>query len=184
MQPTRPDFPPQPAAQPGGRNGPYAQPPYPTAPPPAGPPPAWHPASPAWRESRPQPAEAARLRCPKCRGDLVTYERQEVHLEQCFDCRGIWLDRGELDRLIDAEAKVQEASTYPAPAYQAPRERRGEDDRDRREWWGDDDPDQRDRSWDDDDDDRSRRRRSHDDDRGQPGRRRSMFSDLFEGLIE
>ncbi len=43
------------------------------------------------------------LRCPKCAGDLVTYERQGVHVDQCRDCRGVWLDRGELDHLIDAE---------------------------------------------------------------------------------
>jgi uncharacterized protein len=44
------------------------------------------------------------LQCPKCAGDLVTYERQGVHVDQCRDCRGVWLDRGELDHLIDAEA--------------------------------------------------------------------------------
>lgn len=124
------------------------------------------------------------LRCPKCAGSLVTYERQGIHVEQCPDCRGIWLDRGELDRLIDAEADPKEAVAYPAPPQQAPRERRGDDDRDRREWWADDERD-RSRDDDDDDDDRGRRRRGDDDDRrGRPGRRRSMFGDLFEGLIE
>ena len=43
------------------------------------------------------------LTCPKCHGTMRTYERNGVHVDQCADCRGIFLDRGELDRLIDAE---------------------------------------------------------------------------------
>jgi Zn-finger nucleic acid-binding protein len=43
------------------------------------------------------------LSCPKCHGTMRTYERNGVHVDQCSDCRGIFLDRGELDRLIDAE---------------------------------------------------------------------------------
>jgi uncharacterized protein len=43
------------------------------------------------------------LTCPKCHGTMRTYERNGVHVDQCGDCRGIFLDRGELDRLIDAE---------------------------------------------------------------------------------
>ncbi|MGY1812519.1 TFIIB-type zinc ribbon-containing protein [Blastococcus sp. SYSU D00820] len=43
------------------------------------------------------------LTCPKCHGPMRTYERNGVHVDQCTDCRGIFLDRGELERLIDAE---------------------------------------------------------------------------------
>ncbi|MGY1692505.1 TFIIB-type zinc ribbon-containing protein [Geodermatophilus sp. SYSU D01105] len=43
------------------------------------------------------------LICPKCHGAMRTYERNGVHVDQCSDCRGIFLDRGELERLIDAE---------------------------------------------------------------------------------
>jgi Zn-finger nucleic acid-binding protein len=35
---------------------------------------------------------------------MHTYERNGIAIEQCGECRGIFLDRGELDRLIDAEA--------------------------------------------------------------------------------
>ena len=35
---------------------------------------------------------------------MRTYERNTVTVDQCTDCRGIFLDRGELERLIDAEA--------------------------------------------------------------------------------
>jgi uncharacterized protein len=161
MRPTHPSYPPQPMPPaPGyvpqpGRPGP--------------------PAAPIWREAA-IPAQAAmQLLCPKCQGLLVTYERQGVHLEQCRECRGIWLDRGELDRLLDAEAAVSEPSVQQAPSHQAAvPERWDDDDHDRRE---------RDRE-DDDDEDRGRRRRGDDDRRGRPGRRRSMFGELFEGLLE
>ena len=43
------------------------------------------------------------LTCPKCHGTMRTYERNGVHVDQCTECRGIFLDRGELERLVDAE---------------------------------------------------------------------------------
>ncbi len=45
----------------------------------------------------------AMLTCPKCHGGMRSYERSGVTVDQCDECRGIFLDRGELDRLIDAE---------------------------------------------------------------------------------
>lgn len=51
-----------------------------------------------------QPAQGtAGMTCPKCAGQMRTYERNGVTVDQCADCRGIFLDRGELERLIDAE---------------------------------------------------------------------------------
>jgi uncharacterized protein len=44
------------------------------------------------------------LTCPKCQGIMRTYERGGVHVDQCTDCRGIFLDRGELEHLVDAES--------------------------------------------------------------------------------
>jgi Zn-finger nucleic acid-binding protein len=46
---------------------------------------------------------ATTLRCPKCDSDMATYERSGITVEQCRECRGLFLDRGELERLIDAE---------------------------------------------------------------------------------
>jgi uncharacterized protein len=43
------------------------------------------------------------LICPKCQGLMRQYERNGVTVDQCADCRGLFLDRGELERLIDAE---------------------------------------------------------------------------------
>ena len=48
------------------------------------------------------------LTCPKCGGEMRSYERNEVVVDQCTDCRGIFLDRGELERLVDAEGSHYE----------------------------------------------------------------------------
>ena|SRR5579872_5580352 len=47
-------------------------------------------------------AGTATLICPKCRGEMSTYERNGVQVDQCEECRGIFLDRGELEKLIEA----------------------------------------------------------------------------------
>jgi uncharacterized protein len=43
------------------------------------------------------------LTCPKCGGAMRSYERNGITVDQCTGCRGVFLDRGELERLIDAE---------------------------------------------------------------------------------
>ena len=48
-------------------------------------------------------ADTAILTCPKCRGEMRTYERNGILIDQCEECRGIFLDRGELEQLLDAE---------------------------------------------------------------------------------
>jgi Zn-finger nucleic acid-binding protein len=53
---------------------------------------------------------------------MRTYERSNVHVDQCTECRGIFLDRGELEHLIDGEqrwaAEVQPPATAAAPPQQ------------------------------------------------------------------
>jgi Zn-finger nucleic acid-binding protein len=48
------------------------------------------------------------LTCPKCGGEMRSYERNGVTVDQCGECRGIFLDRGELERLVDAESSHYE----------------------------------------------------------------------------
>ena len=69
---------------------------------------------------------AAALVCPKCHGVMRTYERNGVTIDQCQECRGVFLDRGELDRLIDAEE--QRYAPPPAPSRDDDRPYRGDDD--------------------------------------------------------
>jgi uncharacterized protein len=123
------------------------------------------------------------LRCPKCHGDLVVYERQGIVVDQCRDCRGIWLDRGELEHLIDMEAKYVRRMSKPAdPTRSDGRDdSRGDDPRRddprRDDPRGDDKRDARRRDddrYDDRDDDR--RRRGGD-------RRGNLFGDIFGDII-
>lgn len=60
------------------------------------------------------------MTCPKCQGTMRTYERSGITVDQCTECRGIFLDRGELERLVDAEAAFNappQAPPQPAPRY-------------------------------------------------------------------
>jgi Zn-finger nucleic acid-binding protein len=56
---------------------------------------------------------ATELICPKCQGPMRNYERSGVTVDQCADCRGIFLDRGELERLVDAEQSWQSSDARP-----------------------------------------------------------------------
>ena len=50
------------------------------------------------------------MTCPKCEAEMRSYERNGIVIDQCTGCRGIFLDRGELEHLIDAEAKFNAPS--------------------------------------------------------------------------
>lgn len=41
------------------------------------------------------------MNCPKCNVNLVMSERQGIEIDYCPTCRGVWLDRGELDKIIE-----------------------------------------------------------------------------------
>ncbi len=60
------------------------------------------------------------LTCPKCHGAMRTYERNGIQIDQCTECRGIFLDRGELERLIDAEAAYTQATQQGQVAPTSP----------------------------------------------------------------
>ena len=44
------------------------------------------------------------MKCPNCSETLVMSERQGVEIDYCPHCRGVWLDKGELDKLIERSA--------------------------------------------------------------------------------
>jgi Zn-finger nucleic acid-binding protein len=64
------------------------------------------------------------LTCPKCGSEMRSYERNQVVVDQCTGCGGLFLDRGELERLVEAES-----SFYSTPQQQSapPREERHDD---------------------------------------------------------
>lgn len=138
------------------------------------------------------------LRCPKCAGDMATYERSGIVVDQCRECRGIFLDRGELEKLVDAEGGawvgpqpgVPPQAAYAGPAQGLPSayqpipqglgDRPGparSDDwdraRSRRDW---DDDDDRDDRFDRDD------RRRWESQGARPQKRRSILGELLEGF--
>lgn len=50
------------------------------------------------------------MKCPTCPdATLVMTERQGVEIDYCPSCRGVWLDRGELDKLIERSASTASA---------------------------------------------------------------------------
>lgn len=142
------------------------------------------------------------MQCPVDGETLVMTDRSGVEIDYCPKCRGVWLDRGELDKIIDRAGGSDEArpvvmappnaapvAQQPAPqpvahAAAAPdlqgNPAYGNDPADRQLWRDDDrrarDDEQRSRGRryrDDDDDD--------DDDRYRSRRRRSSFlSELFD----
>ncbi|HEV2073253.1 MAG TPA: zf-TFIIB domain-containing protein [Thermomicrobiales bacterium] len=113
------------------------------------------------------------MKCPIDQADLVMTERQGVEIDYCPTCRGVWLDRGELDKIIDRseELNAGRASAPVRGEFESPTvggmhgKVRPLDSRDVYE--GD-----RDRDYD------------YDDDRRRPGRRKkkreSFLGDLFD----
>lgn len=53
------------------------------------------------------------LPCPVCKVDLVMSERQGIEIDYCPECRGVWLDRGELDKIIERSAVEDERLREP-----------------------------------------------------------------------
>ncbi|MEX2453182.1 MAG: zf-TFIIB domain-containing protein [Rhodospirillaceae bacterium] len=64
------------------------------------------------------------MKCPIDEETLVIADRSGVEIDYCPKCRGVWLDRGELDKIIDR------AAAQSAPEQRTPAPRGGNDDRD------------------------------------------------------
>lgn len=96
------------------------------------------------------------MQCPNCQEVLVMAERRGVEIDYCPKCRGVWLDRGELDRLI--QVSEEEAAARPAVMAAAPATA----------------PEARYR-----DDAGNRDERGYDD-RGRPRKKRSWLSEMME----
>lgn len=54
-------------------------------------------------------AAKSKMNCPVCAVSLVMTERQNIEIDYCPDCRGIWLDRGELDKIIERSLQPHNA---------------------------------------------------------------------------
>ena len=109
--------------------------------------------------------------CPHCKTGLKIADRQGIEIDYCPQCRGVWLDRGELDKILERSAgPATGVSAYAAPpqggytGYEmAPQSRR----------WRDDDDD-------DDDGRRGYQGQPGYDPRNQRRRKEHWLSDLFD----
>lgn len=68
------------------------------------------------------------MRCPHCPDQtLQMTERQGIEIDYCPNCRGVWLDRGELDKLLDRAgqqtAPQAQAQAQPPQHQQHPQQR-------------------------------------------------------------
>jgi uncharacterized protein len=99
------------------------------------------------------------MNCPIDGSELKISERQGIEIDYCPQCRGVWLDRGELDKLIErsgaATMPVAPPQVQQAPPPQYPQGER--------------------RDWDDDDDDYRRQGGQY-----PPKKRKSFLGDIFD----
>jgi len=74
------------------------------------------------------PEAVSAMPCPVCHVGLSMTDRQGVEIDFCPQCRGVWLDRGELDKIIERSA--QGAAPAAPPTQQQPHYRPDRDYRD------------------------------------------------------
>lgn len=58
--------------------------------------------------------------CPTDKTPLVMSERQNIEIDYCPTCRGVWLDRGELDKIIERSAAPEPPPPQSSPPPQYP----------------------------------------------------------------
>ena len=47
------------------------------------------------------------MKCPNCSETLVMTDRQGIEIDYCPNCRGVWLDKGELDKILEISGEIQ-----------------------------------------------------------------------------
>ena len=61
------------------------------------------------------------MKCPTDGATLVMSDRSGVEIDYCPECRGVWLDRGELDKILERSVSAPAPAAAPAqPQYSAP----------------------------------------------------------------
>lgn len=111
------------------------------------------------------------MNCPACSTRMRLYEKSGVEVDVCPSCKGVWLDRGELEKILEAESR--HVAPYADPLDYGPGHNHCEDQRGTRYGRG-----------------YSEHRggenhhgeHGHGDRSGQTGRRRSFLSELLGGL--
>ena len=68
------------------------------------------------------------MKCPNCDETLVMTDRQGIEIDYCPKCRGVWLDKGELDKIIERSSSLQ--ANQQVQQNDEDRRRRDDDDDD------------------------------------------------------
>ncbi len=101
------------------------------------------------------------MNCPVCNSRLESYEKHGVEIDVCPGCRGVWLDRGELEKILEAEmrhgAGHSVAYGHGGHGHEDDHEHRKD-----RGFYGE-----------------RHEHEAHDGRHGPPGRRRSLLTELF-----
>lgn len=101
------------------------------------------------------------MKCPNCEELLIMTERQGVEIDYCPKCRGVWLDKGEMDKIIEKSTAAESNQQFK------------QNEEKRKQQQNDDD--------DDDDDGGFFNRNRRNDNNENPNRRRGGFlSNLFD----
>lgn len=108
------------------------------------------------------------MQCPVCKVALVMSDRNGIEIDYCPQCRGVWLDRGELDKIIErgsaSAPQGQPQQFQQAPQFQQQPQQQYQ---------------QHHRDYDDDDDDHHRK--SYDNHHGHKKHKKEGFlGDLFD----
>lgn len=69
------------------------------------------------------------MKCPIDDTELVMSDRQGIEIDYCPKCRGVWLDRGELDKIIERTERDRPRETYREPERHYGREHSVKDHR-------------------------------------------------------
>jgi uncharacterized protein len=60
------------------------------------------------------------MKCPVCNVDLLITERQNIEVDYCPSCRGVWLDRGELDKILERSMTETTVAYRSEPRFESP----------------------------------------------------------------
>ncbi|WP_256444506.1 zf-TFIIB domain-containing protein [Aquihabitans sp. G128] len=58
------------------------------------------------------------MHCPNDQSVLIMSERQGIEIDYCPECRGVWLDRGELDKIVERSVNIEAPSSPPSRGEQ------------------------------------------------------------------
>ena len=115
------------------------------------------------------------MNCPVCDGKLRQVQKHGVEVDICPDCKGVWLDRGELDKIVELVSSGGPAQVREEPVQPRQQEYRPEPKEDRERYRED-----RDRRYEEDRRYKERDDRNYDPRTGKRRKKESWFGEIFD----